>query len=114
MIPIDKEFPLAFNEQSVHYLANTPDEFQQYVASAQRAIDQAVRAVNPNATRTSGFRDPRYNASLAGSKSDSPHLYGCATDYSLRDDWVSDIPGYLCIVEHDHYHVQPLAWKASR
>ena len=114
MIPMDGSFPMTFNTESADFLKNTPQAFQEMVCNAQMSIDSAVIGANPNAVRTSGFRSPRYNAKTKGSKPDSPHMFGFATDYRLQDDFNPVIPGMLVIVEGDHYHVQPLTWQASK
>ena len=86
-----------------------PSFMRLMVRQTQQKIIQMLLENNPGREfrKTSGFRSPRVTARYGG-KDHSCHHWGGAVDVAriMGDTPPAVAPGFVCVTERDHYHIQ--------
>lgn len=96
---------IAFNPCSEDFFGDFPVELQAVFSQLQLYIHRIVKKHNPEAIPTSGFRSPKYNMEIAGSKN-SKHIFCLARDYRKGTIKKFDMPGLRVIQEEKCDHVE--------
>jgi len=86
-----------------------PSFMRLMVRQTQQKIMQMLLSNNPGREfiKTSGFRSPRVTTRYGG-KDHSHHHWGGAIDIArnLGDSAPVVAPGFICVTEKNHYHIQ--------